>query len=70
MDEKDSRIVLTDPAPVESSRFDAQLSPAERAWLVNQQRKQLGHRSKYVPHQGVQERAKRLARMAAQGKKG
>ena len=36
------------------------LSPAEQAWVRNQQRRLSGQTSKYVPHQGARERARRL----------
>lgn len=42
---------------------DGELTLRERVWLANQRRKQLGARSKFVPHQGKRERARRLKRM-------
>ncbi len=45
-----------------------ELSPAERVWLENQARKREGSRSKYVPHQGAREKAKRLARLEKEKK--
>lgn len=58
----DTRVVLTDPLePVDLKKALA-LTQAEDAWLRNQQRKQAGTRSKYVPHQGAREKARRLTK--------
>lgn len=35
---------------------------AELTWLANQSKKVTGERSKYVPHQGAREKAKRVKR--------
>jgi hypothetical protein len=50
---------------MDDPRVALTLSPAERVWLANQERKWLGSRSKYVPHQNVGERARRLRQVAA-----
>lgn len=56
----DTRVVLTDPLePVDLKKALA-LTQAEEAWLRNQQRKVAGTSSKYVPHQGNREKARRM----------
>lgn len=64
MSEAAGVIVLTDPdvstfpAAVDAHRAWTEL---ELRWLWKQRAKMLGSRSKYVPHQGTQERARRVA---------
>lgn len=48
--------------PITRVGMDYVLSPRERAWLANQQKKALGARSKYVPHQGKRELQRRVKR--------
>lgn len=46
----------------------AQLTPAERAWLARtakKQRRAAGQTSKYVRHQGMRERTRRMKAMEA-----
>lgn len=38
-----------------------ELGEAEMRWLAHLQKRLTGERSKYVPHQGKRERARRLA---------
>lgn len=56
-------LYVTDPDLVPLKPEDAALTPKELTWLANQERKILGQRSKYIPHQGTREKARRLRQL-------
>jgi hypothetical protein len=50
----------------ETEKKALDLSPGELTWLAHQQRKASGQTSKYIRHQGAQEKARRLRQLAKQ----
>lgn len=59
---------MTEPEQQEAELLKADtlvLSPEEQTWLLNQARKARGSRSKFVPHQGAREKARRLKQVEA-----
>lgn len=58
MDQNEGGVVIDPVAIAESTGPTMDL--AERIWLAKQIKKQTGERSKYVPHQGAREKARRM----------
>lgn len=45
---------------MEQDQSEPAMTDAELTWMANQAKKVTGERSKYVPHQGAREKARRM----------